>query len=342
MSAASVAVRDQRRAFSGSLADADRRAPVQSPAAARRPAIVRRASVANGDPATAERLLREAIALQDRVVASGGSRMMELTNDLALVLNDLGRYREAVEVMRQSDRHMVDAGIEGAADRAVSHGNFGGFFESAGDYAAALEQYRIALGILDRAGVDAGHQSRRRIERSRARTLGLSGQHAQARAQLLDLRRRAAAAEGEESGEYAMLTWQLVVLARHMHDPAVGEPLLEEATRRWSALAPAEHPIFLHMRRARAAFALDRGEFALAERELRAAVAGFEAVAAQPVDLAIARSELAAVLLRTAQRDAARSLLQSALPVLRDTLLPTEISRVAAERSAAEIALALP
>ena len=40
-----------------------------------------------------------AIALQDRIVATGGSRMMELTNDLALMLNDLGRYREAVEVL---------------------------------------------------------------------------------------------------------------------------------------------------------------------------------------------------------------------------------------------------
>jgi eukaryotic-like serine/threonine-protein kinase len=292
---------------------------------------------ASGDPATAERLLREAITLQDRIVASGGSRMMELTNDLALVLNDLGRYREAVEVLRQSDRYMVDAGLEGAADRAVSHGNYGGFLENAGDYPAALEQYRIATRILDQAGVDAEHQSRRRIERSQARTLGLSGAHAEAQARLVDLRRRAAAAEGEDSGEYAMLTWQLTVLARQMHDPATGLPLLEEAGRRWSALAPADHPIFLHMRRARAAFELDRGALEAAESELRAVVAGFEASAENAVDLAIARSELAAVLLRRNQADAARHLLGIALPVLRETLLPAEISRVAAERSAAAL-----
>ena len=289
---------------------------------------------AGGDPAAAERLLREAIALQDRVVASGGSRMMELTNDLALMLNDLGRYREAVEVLRQSDRHMVDAGLEGAADRAVSHGNLAGVLENAGDYAAALEQERIAIRILDEAGIGADHQARRRIERSLARTLGLAGEHAQARARLLELRERAARLEGVESGEYAMLTWQLTVLARRMHDPQTGIALLADAERLWKALVRADHPIFLHLRRARAAFALDQGDAALAEAELRAAVAGFEAINEQPVDLAIARSELAAVLLQRGDRSGARRLLDASLPVLRDTLLPDEVSRAAAERSA--------
>ena len=297
---------------------------------------------AGGDPAAAERLLREAIALQDRVVASGGSRMMELTNDLALMLNDLGRYREAVEVLRQSDRHMVDAGLEGAADRAVSHGNLAGVLENAGDYAAALEQERIAIRILDEAGLGPDHQARRRIERSLARTLALTGEHAQARTRLLDLRERAARLDGVESGEYAMLTWQLTVLARRMHDPETGLALLADAERLWKALVRVDHPIFLHLRRARAAFALDEGDAALAESELRAAVAGFEAVKEQPVDLAITRSELAEVLLRRGDRPAARSLLEAALPVLRAALLPEEVSRAAAERSAAVVGLGRP
>jgi len=72
---------------------------------------------------------------------------------------------------------------------------------------------------------------------------------------------------------------------------------------------------------------------------LRAVVAGFEANAEQPVDLAIARSELAAVLLRRREITAARNLLATALPVLRQALLPSEISRVAAERSAAALGM---
>ncbi len=289
---------------------------------------------ADGDPGGAEKLLRDAIALHDRVIASGGARMMELSNDLALMLNDLGRYREAAELLRQSDVYMSGASLDGAVDRAISHGNLAGVLENAGDYSAALAHSAIAMRILDDGHVDADHQTRRRIARAEARTLGLAGEHARALAQLTDLRARAARIDGEDSGEYAMLTWQLTVLARNMHQPTIGLPLLAEAEQRWHALAPPEHPIFLHVRRARAAFALDRGDLALAERELRGAIAGFEANAAQPVDLAIARSELAATLLRQHRRAEARDLLARALPVLRETLLPGEVSRAAAERCA--------
>lgn len=293
---------------------------------------------ADGDPAGAETLLREAIALQDRVVASGGARMMELTNDLALMLNDLGRYREAAELLQESDSHMSGARIDGAVDRAISHGNLAGVLENAGDYSAALKESGIAVRILDEGRVDADHQTRRRIARSEARTLGLVGEHSRALAKLTDLRERAARIDGEDSGEYAMLTWQLTTLARNMHRPDTGLPLLAESERRWHALAPPEHPIFLHVRRARAAFALDRGDLALAEQELRGAVAGFETIAAQPVDLAIARSELAATLLRQDRRAEARTLLAQALPILREHLLIGEISRQAAERSATRLA----
>ncbi|MBA8882684.1 serine/threonine-protein kinase [Dokdonella fugitiva] len=297
------------------------------------------AKSAGGEPAEAERLLREAIALQQRVVDPGGARMMELTNDLAIAVNDLGRYREAAELLRESDRHMTGAGIDGAADRAVSEGNLAAVLENAGDYATAIGHYDNAFALLDGAGVGADHQVRRRIEREQARTLGLAGGHARALERLTDLRARALRIDGEASGEYAMLTWQLVVLARNMHRPDDGLALLDEAERLWHALAPAEHPIFLHMRRARGAFALDRGDVAGAERELRAAVAGFEAVGAQPIDLSIARSELAAVRLRAGDRGEARALLAPALPVLREAMLPQEINRAAAERTAQQLGL---
>jgi serine/threonine-protein kinase len=152
-----------------------------------------------------------------------------------------------------------------------------------------------------------------------------------------DLRSRCARIEGEDSGEYAMLTWQLVVLARQKHDPASGLPLLAEAERRWRALLPADHPILLHVRRARAAFALDSGDIATAASELESAVAGFEAGGALPIDLAIARSELAQVRLRQDRRGDARALLKQSLPVLRASLLPGEVSRAAAESLAARL-----
>jgi serine/threonine-protein kinase len=263
--------------------------------------------------------------------------MMALDNDLALVLNDLGRYREAAELLRASDRHMTAAGIVDPVERATSHANIAGVLESAGDYPAALAESEAALRVFDAGGIGADHQARRRIERSQARTLALAGQFDRAAAMFADLRTRCARIEGEDSGEYAMLTWQLVVLARQKHDPASGLPLLAEAERRWRTLLPAEHPIFLHVRRARAAFALDNGDIATAALELEAAVAGFESGGALPIDLAIARSELAQVRLHQNRRDDARALLRQTLPVLRASLLPGEVSRAAAESLAARL-----
>ncbi|MBS0570030.1 MAG: serine/threonine protein kinase [Proteobacteria bacterium] len=295
------------------------------------------AMTAIGNPAAAEKLLREAITLQDRVVASGGSRMMVLTNDLGLVLNDLGRYREAADLLRQSDRLMNDARLDSATERATSRTNLAGVFENAGDYAGALAQFDEAMKILGAGGVDADHQVRRRIARAQARTLGIVGQYDRAHAMLVDLRQRCARIEGEHSGEYAMLVFQLALLERRRHQPEVGLPLLDEAERRWHALVPEAHPIFLHARRMRAAFALDRGLIAAAASELEAAVAGFQASGALPVDLAIARSELADVRARQGQDAEARKLLKQALPDLRSALLPGEVSRAAAERLALRV-----
>ncbi len=294
---------------------------------------------AAGDPAGAEKYLREAIALQDRVVASGGSRMMVLNNDLALVLNDLGRYREAVELLRASDRNMADAGLISTDDRALSHSNYGGVLESAGDYAAAIAEFDAAIRILDAGGKDADDQVRRRIVRAQARTLGIAGQHERAWAMFTDLRQRCARIEGEDSGEYAMLTWQLAQLAMRMKHPDAGTPLLAEAERRWHALVPDTHLIFLHARRLHAALALQRGDTGTAASDLEAAVAGFQENGALPVDLAIARSELAQVRWRQQRVDDARTQLRRALPALREALLPAEVNRAAAETLAKRLGL---
>lgn len=292
----------------------------------------------SGDPAGAEPLLREAIALQTRIVDPGGARMMVLTNDLAVVLNELGRYREAAETLRRSDEHMNAAGLHGAVDRATSRGNFGGILENAGDYAAALAEFRAARQILDEGGIGADDQFRRRIARGEARTLGRAGQIAAAQAVLEDLRERALRLDGEDSLEYAMTIWQLTLLARQSHRPDIGLPLLQQSERLWQVLAPT-HPVQLHLHRARASFALDRGDVATAARELDIAVAGFEAGSTLPIDLAITRSELAAVRLRQGDRAAARALLAQSMPVLREALLPQEISRAAAEDTAKSLGL---
>lgn len=155
----------------------------------------------------------------------------------------------------------------------------------------------------------------------------------------MHLRQRARELDGEDSFEYAMTTWQLVVLAKYRRDPATGLALLDEARTRFAALVPAEHPVFAHAQRARAAFALMQGDLSLAESEQRAALAAFEAASVLPVDLAIARAELADIADRRGRRDEARRLIRQALPVLRDALLPTEVTRAAAEQVARRLGM---
>ena len=286
-----------------------------------------------GRPAEAESLLRAAIELQDRTVASGGARMMNLTNDLAVILNDLGRYQEAVEMLDRSSQAMRAAGLHGI-EEAVAWVNEGGIHENAGDYTRALEAFTHARVALDQSGVDADHQVRRRAERSEARTLGIVGQHAEALRRLTDLRLRCARIEGGDSGEYAMLTWQLAILARRMQRADVGLPLLAEAELRWAALVPASHPLFAHARRLRAAFARQKGDLELARHEMLAAITALEETHSLPVDLAIARSELADIHMRAGERAQARELLQLAMPVLRGAVLRNEVGRVLAEQTA--------
>ncbi|MEO6076928.1 MAG: tetratricopeptide repeat protein, partial [Dokdonella sp.] len=291
-----------------------------------------------GRAADAEPVLRAAIAVQERVVAGGGTRMMALTNDLAVTLNDLGRYQEAAQMLARSDTVVDDAGL-GNVDLAISWGNRSAILESAGDYPAALEAVAKAIRLLDEDHIESDHQVRRRMERAMARTWGLAGDHERAWKKLSELRERCREIEGEDSGEFAMLTWQLAGLAGRMKDPRRGMPMLDESQRLWSALVPPTHPVFAHVRRVRAGFAMLVNDYASADRNLVEAIGILRDGAASAVDLAIAHCELAELHVHQHRAAEARQLLRSALPVLRSTVLPAEVNRARAERLAAQLNL---
>jgi serine/threonine-protein kinase len=172
------------------------------------------------------------------------------------------------------------------------------------------------------------------MERAMARCLGLAGRHAEALERLGDLQRRALRLDGEESFEYAMTTWQLAVLARRRAAPQDGLGYAQLAEQLFGKLLPDTHPIFAYIRRARADFALMQGDIALAEQLQREAIERLEVAAVLPVDLAIARAELGAILLTAGRRDAARTSLSEALPILRASLLEGENTRAVAEANA--------
>ncbi len=134
--------------------------------------------------------------------------------------------------------------------------------------------------------------------------------------------------------QYAYATWQMAVLEKNMGDAIDGLPILEEAAQRWAKLAPPEHTVFTQVHRVRAHFARMQGDLALAEREQRAALARWQVTQSAPAGLAAAQAEMADILAAKHEEDAARALLQQALPVLRESVLPQEINRAAAEKLA--------
>ncbi len=291
-----------------------------------------------GELAEAEAVIRQGMALQRATIGEGGTRMSDLYNSLGIVLNDQGRYREAVEALEHSDG-LEESASGSQVELAIGLGNLGSVYENAGDYARAIELFDRAVSLADRSGLSPDDATRRRLARSRARSLAFAGRYAEADLQLRDLQARALRLEGDASIEYAMLIWQRTGLARRMGDWAAGTALLAQARTRLSALLPPTHPLFAHMLRAQAAFARQRGALADAERAQRQALVRLQGDAALAIDTAIAQAELADILQQRGDAQQAAQLLAQALPVLRKQLLPQEVSLAAAESLAARLAL---
>jgi eukaryotic-like serine/threonine-protein kinase len=317
------------------LAFADRHLPAGSPLRVNLMRIRGEALGSTGRHDLAEGVLRGAIALQERSVGTGGVRLGALYNGLGIALNDLGRYREAVAALQHS--RMLETQASGAPiEDAIGVSNLAATLESAGDYAQALSLFEQALATLDASGVAPDDLTRRMMARNHARTLALAGEHARAADLLADLRQRARQLDGEDSFEYAMTTWQATLVARRSRDPDRGLSLLAETGQRFSELLPADHPVFAHLLRASAAFAVMQRDLDRAERDQREAVERL-GQARLPVEVAIARAELAGILAGRDQHRAARIELAAVLPLLREVMLPQELSRAAAEALAAKL-----
>ncbi len=290
------------------------------------------------EPARAETLYRTAIAEQEALVGKQGIRMLTLLNDLAVPLSLQGRYREAAALLVEAGA--LDRGYSArSADYAAVLGNRASVFESAGDYAQALALFAEAVEDMDRVGTPADAEARRRLLRNQARALALAGKEDAAATILLDLRDRAQRLDGAGSIEHLMCTWQLALVERRRGRLASAEAYLREAETGLVDVLPPEHVVFAHALRQHGAIALARGDAGAAAQRFEQALAHMRAGETAAVDVAIARAELASAQLALDRRDAARAELRAALPVLRDVLLPTEVSRVDAERTARALGL---
>ncbi|MBN8727539.1 MAG: serine/threonine protein kinase [Xanthomonadales bacterium] len=291
-----------------------------------------------GEVDRAEALYRTAIAEQEALVGKGGARMSGLLNDLGVALAAQGRYREASAALAEAGAIDVASGVR-PADYATVLGNRASVFESAGDYAQALALFAQAVDEMDRIDMPADAESRRRLLRNQARALALAGEAEPAAAMLADLCERARRLDGPDSIEYLMCSWQLALAERRAGRLEGAEAHLREAEAGLADVLPPEHVLFAHAIRQHGALALARGDPATAAHRFEAALAHMHAADAAPVDVAIARAELAAAQIALDRHDEARTGLAEALPVLRDLLLPTEVSRIEAERAARNLGL---
>ena len=194
------------------------------------------------------------------------------------------------------------------------------------------------MTLLDQAKLAPNHPYRIGLERHVAQVLAIDRGHARELTRLRELRAIAQGMGEDGASEYRMLTLQILRILLDDGDGAAAAALLEDANRAFAAAPDADPQMRIILTRINAGFARLRGDFVAAEREQSKAIAQYQAMH-NPVKVAIARAEMAAILAAQDKRDAARTQLQQALPVLRKSVLPQQRDRAAAETLAEQLGL---
>jgi serine/threonine-protein kinase len=253
-----------------------------------------------------------------------------LYSALAKSLRDQGRYRESLLALARVEM-LLPADNSGPRNLAAAQGNLSVVNALVGDYPRSLALMKDSQAALDRAGVAAGDAFRLAREHSYVQVLVANGLHAQARARLGGALAEVKASLGEDSEDYAVLLADEVAVARQAGEVERGEEFLaearERATRRGESPASRQFASFL---RYDAAFARMKGDLAKAEARQREAVQLLQPTA-NPFDIAVARWELADIVVARGRLAEARELLAPSLPVMRQSVLPEQRDRKAAE-----------
>jgi serine/threonine-protein kinase len=291
-----------------------------------------------GQYAQAETTARQAVASAGKTGSAGDTRIGILYGVLAKALSGLGRYREALAAHQDAARFMPLADL-GPRNTAVNLVNEAVLEYAVGDYAKGLALSRQAVSTLDKAYVASGDEFRTPVEVKHARLLLANDRTAEANALLDALLPRVRASEGVDSENYALVLEATAEAALRSGNAANGQKLLDEARARYVKRGlPPTHVKFAQYLRKDAAFARLRGDLATAEAKQREALVKLQAVGNR-FDVAAARAELAAMRSARDDKAEARTLLVLALPVMRDSVLPRQMDRAAAESLAKTLGL---
>ncbi len=288
------------------------------------------ALVLDGRYAEAEQVVRKAIADGERTGGYGGTSAAVWNQTLAETLLGQGRYRESREAAEKAYAASDGQG-EGPRNLAMALSNLAVIDIMYGDYAVALARSVQGIARLDEGGIAPDDGFRRTVERVHARALVANGKFDDAKVRLDDLRARSRRVDGEASDEYAQVLGDQLNLYLRRRDVARATPLLAELrTRMAQRGVPDTHEQFGHFSAIGATLDRLRGDGVSAERHQRDAVRRLQG-SASAVDVAIARAMLAEDVAARGDRKEARRLLDEALPVMREMLLPAERNLIGAE-----------
>ncbi len=320
------------------LAFADRhRLPALSPIRISLLLYLSDAQALSGDNPAAEKSLRDAIAIAEKTAGSGGYAQAKLYSALGLVLSDLGHYPEAVAAAKRAMGYAAASGA-GARDRSTGQIVLAGIHEKAGNYPMAIDCLRRALALVRTVPVLQPATLPEKIETRLWRAVAENGDPGTALRRLAELRRRVETLSGRESADFAGVLTAQMQAAELANEPELGLALLRQARPLWAKLAPTDKGRLRMLQRHEAVFARMRGNLAAAEGLQRSLLAQLDA----PQDkLARANvlAELATTRFQQGDKREARALLQQALPILREVVLPQEVTRAEAETLARQLGL---
>ncbi len=285
----------------------------------------------------AEAVSREAIGAVERTGGSGLTSLAVLYTSLHKALRGQGRYREALAAQARVAALLADEG-SGPMNLAMSRANLATLQAAVGDYPTSLRLIEEARIPMAAAGIAPDDTFRLTFERGRVQVLLANERWHEAGEIVRQQTEVARASQGEDSEDYLLSLAQHVEALRQAGDAVAGRRAIEEtrmrATRRG---VPGTNPMFARLLRSEAAFARREGDLAAAEYSLREAVRRHQA-GVNAFELSAARCELADILAARGQRAEAVELLDQALPVMRQAVMPQQRDLKSAEDLFARLA----
>jgi len=310
--------------------------PPMSPARIESLRTLATAQEANGNGTGAATTLTQALDIAHAALGETSYKVADIENDLAVALNQVGRYRDAIAHLEKSIAATQALRPDARVATAFSTLNLGSIYEALGDYAKAEELMRGAIAVIEAESPDESHLDG--FRGNLARTLARRGAHAQAHTLFEQVLRNIAAREGESSFAYAFQLYRFArveLLAGNL-DAADGD--LRDALKTLDPLLPRPHALRVQADIVRGLIEAGRGEMARAQVLLAGAEREFIGLHDEdPVNLASVRMRLAGVLLAQGDLPAARQKLDAALPVLTAALLPQAVEVVEARSILADL-----